>query len=89
MVQKALGISADIGSQAPADKQGGAALTLESVEPKKEKKKKKLKLRKMDKTLYKSNLVNVLYRLQNLYPENSRSELWEALKERLHKKFDI
>lgn len=45
------------------------------------------RLRKMSKSLYKSNLTLVLDRLQTLYPQNSRDEIWEAVKERLNTKF--
>lgn len=46
-------------------------------------------MKKMSKALYKSNLLTVLDRLQVLYPNHSRSEIWEAVKERLETKFDM
>ncbi len=48
----------------------------------------KKKIKKMSKSLYKSNLIAVLEKLQVLYPHNSRSEIWEAVKERLDTKFE-
>ena len=44
-------------------------------------------LKKLDVDLYKSHMFNVLDKLQTLYPEYSRSEIWEAVKDRLERKF--
>lgn len=138
IMHKALGAGAP-GLKAPADRSGGEALALESLDSDKKKKKakdeaevekggpgsgpkpsgqvagpaeshsanldkleaetghiimtparmaRKRKLRAMTKTMYKSNLIGVLDKLQVLYPDYSRSELWEAVKERLDTKFD-
>lgn len=46
-------------------------------------------MKKMDKIMYKSNLISILDKLQVLYPSHSRSEIWEAVKERLDTKFDM
>lgn len=90
MVQKALGLSANQ-NMAPADRSGADALAPSGFEPKKKEKKKEerkeAKMRKMTKSLYKSSLNEVLTQLQVLYPEVSRSVLWEAVKDRLSTKF--
>lgn len=49
----------------------------------------KCKMKKMSKDVYKSNLLTVLDKLQVLYPNHSRTEIWEAVKDRLDTKFDI
>lgn len=81
IVQKALSISSG-NAAAPADRSGGDALGMESMdkEPKK-------KLKKMNKSLYKSNVEVILDRLQKLYPENSREQIWSAVKTRLEATF--
>lgn len=48
----------------------------------------KSQMKKMSKDLYKSNLISVLDKLQILYPDYSRSQIWEAVKERLETKFE-
>lgn len=87
IVQKALAIgNGAVG--APDAKTGGDALQPSDMKAEKPKAKKK-KMKKMDKCMYKSNLINVLDKLQILYPNHSRSEIWEAVKERLDTKFDV
>lgn len=87
IVQKALSIGAgSVG--APADKTGGDALQPSDMKAGKEKLKKK-KMKKMAKDMYKSNLITILEKLQVLYPSHSRSDIWEAVKERLETKFDM
>lgn len=49
----------------------------------------KSKMKKMDAKMYKSNLLNVLDKLQVLYPEHSRTQIWEAVKDRLDTKYEI
>ena len=89
IVQKALAIGSGA-MGAPNVKTGGDALQPSDMksEDKKEKPKKK-KMKKMDKGMYKSGLITVLDRLQVLYPNHSRSEIWEAVKERLDTKFEM
>jgi hypothetical protein len=90
IVQKALSVGA--GSMGPtADKVGGDALQPSDMTPIKEEKKKikKKKMKRMDKCMYKSNLITILDKLQILYPTHSRSEIWEAVKDRLDTKFDM
>lgn len=49
--------------------------------------KKKKKLKKMDKCMYKSTMIELLDKLQVLHPDVSRTDLWEAVRERLETKF--
>lgn len=88
IVQKALAVGA--GSMGPpAAKVGGDALQPSDMKAEGvEEPKKKKKIKKMNKGMYKSNLINILDKLQVLYPNNSRSEIWEAVKERLETKFE-
>jgi hypothetical protein len=44
-------------------------------------------LKPMSFSLYKSHMFTILKNLQTLYPEYTRSEIWEAVKDRLEKKF--
>lgn len=48
---------------------------------------KKKKLKKMDKCMYKSMMVDLLDKLQVLHPDVPRTDLWEAVRERLETKF--
>lgn len=84
IVEKALGIGAG-NAQAPADRTGGDALGMEALDS--DKKKKKAKLKKASKELFKSNMIEMLDKLQILYPESSRSEIWSAIQDRLSTKF--
>lgn len=96
MIQKALGVGAGQ-ALAPDQRSGGDAM-VQSDEMKEDKDKKKKKdedkeeairskMRKMSKSLYKSSMVDILDRLQILYPDSSRSEIWEAVKDRLSSRF--
>lgn len=95
IVQKALSVGA--GSMgAPDAKTGGDALQPSTMgaqdqyeDEKKKKPVKKCKLKKTSKDVYKSSLIMVLDKLQVLYPNHSRSEIWEAVKDRLENKFDV
>lgn len=44
-------------------------------------------LKRLSFGLYKSHMFTILNDLQKLYPEYSRSEIWECVKDRLEKKF--
>lgn len=81
IVEKALGIGAG-NSAAPADRSGGDALGQEELD-----KKKKAKLKKSSKEIFKSQMIEMLDKLQVLYPENSRSEIWAAVQQRLSTRF--
>lgn len=67
----------------------------ESAEDKKKKKKGEREdgdltiksLKKMSSDLFKSNMIELLDQLQKLYPEASRSEIWECVRDRLETKF--
>lgn len=98
IVEKALGISGGY-TQAPNELTNGDAMATSDMKaPGKKKKKKdeepkkvmemnKAQLKPVSSEIYKSMMVNLLEKLQVLYPDNSRSELWEAVKGRLETKF--
>lgn len=83
IVEKALGVGAGY-TQAPAQLKGGDALSQESMGDEKDKKK---KLKKASKDLFKSQMIEMLDKLQVLYPDNSRQEIWSAVQDRLETKF--
>lgn len=92
LLEKTLGVGAGAATEAPPARSGGDALAQEDLE--KEPKKvldikpiKKGKLKKMSKELYKSSMVEVLDKIQKLYPQCSRIQLWETVKDRLNTKF--
>lgn len=85
IVTKALAIGAG-NSKAPAERSGGDALGKEDLDSKKKKEEPK-KLKKCSKDLYKSQMIDIVDKLQVLYPNNSRSEIWSAVQERLETKF--
>lgn len=96
IVEKALGVG--VGGALPPDQRtGGDALVQSDMKEDDKKKKKKEEvekcdyavksLKKLEFDLYKSSIIDVLDRLQKLYPENSRSEIWEAVRDRMEKKF--
>lgn len=97
LVQKALGVGDSYAKEAPGNLTGGDALAQESLDKKKKKateegpsielNAKPKKLKKMTKDMYKSNMMDLLNNIQGLYPNNTRSEIWEAVKDRLNKKF--
>jgi len=94
IIEKSLGVGAGY-TQAPTDLSGGDALAQEGSKKKKKKKNSKqddnLIVNKSLKTLsfdlYKSHMLDTLDKLQKLYPEYSRSEIWSALKDRLETKY--
>jgi len=96
IVQKALGVGAGY-TQAPVDRSGGDAMATSDMKAEEKKKKKEepevqgeqkaYKMKKMAKSEFAKSLTSILDKLQVLYPENSRSELWEAVKDRLDTKF--
>lgn len=83
MMEKALGIGAG-NAAAPADRSGGDALGMESMDKKKAEKK---KLKKASAELIKSQMIEVLDKLQALYPNHTRSEIWSAVQTRMETKF--
>lgn len=84
IVEKALGIGAG-NSAAPADRSGGDALGVSNMS---EKPKKKKKLKSMNKAMFKSTMEDMLNKLQVLYPDNSREEIWSAVKTRLETEYE-
>lgn len=96
IVAKALGVSGAYASSTPGELSGGDALAQEDLakepsnqEPldKPEKPKRKKKLKNMDKEMFKSATKEILDRLQILYPNCTRSEIWEHVKDRLNRRF--
>lgn len=104
IVQKALSIG-PAALEPPASRSGGAALQPSNMgeklekdedEKKKEKEAKEEKpkvtkkvMKSMSSELYKSSLISILDQLQVLYPNHSRSEIWEAVKDRLDTNFEV
>jgi hypothetical protein len=82
IVEKALGIGAG-NAQPPANMSGGDALVVSNMSEKKRKK----KLKKMTKSLFKSSMEHMMTKLQELYPQNTREEIWYAVKDRMNKTF--
>jgi hypothetical protein len=91
MVNKALSAGA-AATKAPAARTGGEALSMQSMDKDKPKvqgaedeykKPKKKKMKKMDKNMYKSNMLETIDKMAILYPECTKAELWAALRERL------
>jgi hypothetical protein len=83
LIEKALGVGAGA-VQAPTARSGGDALVQEDLETKP---KTKAKLKKVSKDLYKSGLIEILDKVCILYPNNSRAQVWSAIKDRLERKF--
>lgn len=81
IIEKALSIGAG-NVQAPADRKGGDALGQESMD-----KDPKKKMKKLDKQAFKKSMIDMLDQLQILHPNNTRSEIWNAIQERLATKF--
>lgn len=82
ILKKDLGVGSAYATSTPAQLTGGDALAQESLDHKKKK-----KLKKMDAVMAKSLMGDVLNRIQSLYPEYSRVQLWEIFKDRLNRKF--
>ncbi len=45
------------------------------------------KLRRIGKSEFQKSMIDILDQLQKLYPDNSRSEIWEVIKDRVEKKY--
>jgi len=88
LLQKAMGMSAAPADMTPTQKTGGDALAPEScVEEPTDVLKKKKSLKKMCKSEYMSNLSGILEKIQELYPQASKDDLWAAIKTRINHKF--
>ncbi len=103
LIQKALGVGGVYASTTPSERSGGAALAQEDLDSKVKKAEYSEKMcKKCEKSqckcaesmkkngaqFYKSELLNVLEQLQELYPEVPKTALWEAFKERLNRRFE-
>lgn len=86
IVQKALGVGSGY-TQAPNELSGGSALATSDIKLKEEEELKKRKLKKGNISFFVKGVTDTLDQLQVLYPDNSRSQLWEALKDRLTTKY--
>lgn len=89
-IQKALSVGSDYAVSKPAELNEGGALSQENLDKKPKNstssdKKKKLKY-KTSESMAKS-IDNLLNKLQGLYPNNTRAELWAAFKDRLETRF--
>lgn len=91
LLQKALGGGGEaVANTAPAQRTQGAALAQEELDKKPKQimpGSKKKKMKKMSKELYKSTMLQLLDKIQHLYPNNTRTELWVAMKDRLYTKY--
>ena len=92
IVQKAMAMS-PAQNVAPESRSGADALVTENLEKEcsntqENPKKKKKKMKSMEKSMYKSLMLDVLDQLQVLYPEYSRSMLWNAFKDRIEAKYE-
>ena len=85
-IVKALTVGSGYAEKTPSELSGGEALATEDLDKKPTKKK---KIKKMCKSEYQDGLGSILNKLQELYPNNSRSELWEAVKDRLNTRYDM
>lgn len=86
LIEKALSVGAG-NAAAPADRTGGDALSMESMDKKKKKVEDPKKMKKSSKDLFKSQMIELVDKLQTLYPNNTRAEIWAAVQERLETKF--
>lgn len=95
LISKALSVGSAYASSTPSQLSGGDALAQEDLEKQPRKididedsmPKAKKKLKKMDKCMYKSQMAELLDNIQKLYPDYSRTELWDSLRDRIYKKF--
>lgn len=84
IVEKALSISSDVAEQPSGEKSGGDALVQENLDNKPKKKK---KLKRLESPISKSLMIDMLDKLQVLYPDTSRTDIWASVKDRLDTKF--
>lgn len=80
IVEKALGIGAG-NTVAPNQLSGGDAMVQSDMKPKKK------KLKKMAKEDFKKSMEDMMAKLQVLYPQNTREDIWSAVKERINTTF--
>lgn len=91
LIQKALGVG-DGGAKVPTERTGGDALAVEDLDKKPKgiaeaNQKPSAKFKKMSKEMCKSQINEIMDKIQVLYPSASKDDLWGAVKERLHKRF--
>lgn len=83
IVEKALGIGGG-NSLAPAGRTGGDALSVSDMGEKPKKK----KVKSMSKEMFKSQVDDMMNKLQVLYPESTREQIWTAVKDRLDTQYE-
>lgn len=95
ILEKALSAGA-AGMKAPAERSGGEALSTSDMAPKKKKKDEDPKqiqspkpIKKMSKAMYKSHIMSILDNLQKLYPNYSRDDIWQAVKDRIRNQYSV
>jgi hypothetical protein len=76
----------------PSERSGGDALAREELDKKpksiaEDSDKPSKKLKKLSKDMYKSSMLEILDKIHGLYPNNSKAEIWMAIKDRLNKRF--
>lgn len=101
LLEKALSVGDANATQIPSDRSGGDALAREDLDKdlksvtfsckscNSEPCKCKKSLKKGDSKFFKSQILEALTALQELYPNISRSTLWELFKDRLNFQFEI
>lgn len=100
LLTKALAVGSGYADKTPAQLSGGEALAQESLDkkPKNTQKPKEDKektatpkaspgLKGMLKSEYQTSIYDLLNKIQDLYPNYSRSDLWSAVKDRLNQRF--
>jgi hypothetical protein len=97
LLEKTLGVGAGAATEAPAARTQGDALAQEDLDKKPKDvtladeaikaEVKPGKLKKMSKELYKSSMMEVLNKIQELYPHCTRAQIWECMQDRLNKKY--
>jgi len=91
--EKSLSVGDAKATQIPSERSGGDVMAQEDLDKKckkcMEKSCKCPKLKKMSYKTMKKSLTDVVSELKNLYPEHSTSEIFEAVKERLHTKYNV
>ena len=84
IIEKALSVSGAYADSKPSDLSDGDAMAQEDMDKKKKKESMKKSLRKLTKSEYSYNLKEMLGNLQTLYPQYSRTHIWDCVKERLN-----
>lgn len=93
ILQKDLSVGSEYASSTPGELKDGAALSQEDMKAKKKTCKCEglckcsKSMKKMTSSIYKSNMVEIMDKLNVLYPEIPKQTLWELFKNRLNTRF--